>query len=228
MEGDEVGLGVDVLERCGRLDPELAEALWRDIRVVCENPQPERGSTAGDLPADAAEAQHAEGLAGELDPGEPLPLPAPRSERSMRLGNVARDRQEERDRVLRGRDDGRLGRVRDDDAPPRGGVDVDVVEPHARAPDHFESPRLRDHVRVESRPRADDDGVELSDDRAELALRVLDDVEPLAEEGEPGLGDRLADENPLATFRHGEPRGTPRPRSQPPRHARCPRRARQG
>ena len=56
----------------------------------------------------------------------------------MRLRDVARERDEQADRVLGGGDDGRLGRVRDDDAAARGGLDVDVVDTDAGAADHLQ------------------------------------------------------------------------------------------
>ena len=51
----------------GALDAELAEALRRDERVVRDDAHPEPERPARDLLADAAEAEHAERLAGQLD-----------------------------------------------------------------------------------------------------------------------------------------------------------------
>ena len=104
--------------------------------------------TACDLLADAAEAEHAERLAGELDAAVGLALPAALLERGVRLRNVARERDEQPDRVLGRRDDRRLGRVRNDDAAPGRRLDVDVVDADARAADHLQAA-----TRGRSRPR---------------------------------------------------------------------------
>src|SRR5205085_2231438 len=76
--------------------------------------KPERAPR--DLLADPAETEHAEPLAGQLDAAVRRPLPAAELERGVRLRDVARERHQQPDRVLRGGDDRRLGRVRDDDA----------------------------------------------------------------------------------------------------------------
>ena len=66
--------------------PELAEALGRDERVVGDHPhlQPERA--AGDLLADAAEAEHPERLLRELDPAPLRALPAALYQRRVAWG----------------------------------------------------------------------------------------------------------------------------------------------
>ena len=131
VERDEVGAREHAVERVA-LDARLAEALGRDERVVGDDAhlQPERA--AGDLLADPPEAEDAERLLRELDPAPLRALPAPLDERGVRLRDVPREREEQADRVLGGRDDVRLGRVRDDDPAARRRLDVDVVDPDAR------------------------------------------------------------------------------------------------
>jgi hypothetical protein len=97
------------------LDAELAEALLRDERVVRDDAHLEPERAARDLLADAAEAEHAERLVRELEPAAARALPAALLQRRVRLRDVAREREQQADRVLGGRDDRRLGRVRDDD-----------------------------------------------------------------------------------------------------------------
>src|SRR5207302_89792 len=76
---------------------------------------------------------------GELAPAPAAALPPARLQRAVRLRDVAGERQQEPDRVLRRRDDRRLRRVRDDDPAPRRRLDVDVVDPDARAADHLQA-----------------------------------------------------------------------------------------
>ena len=171
--------------RLGTLDPELAEALLRDERVVRDDAHLEPARAPRHLLADPAEPEHAERLAGELEAAVARALPAALLERRVRLRDVPREREQQPDRVLRGRDDRRLGRVGDDDAAPRRGVHVDVVDPDARAPDHLQPVGPLDQVRVELRRRADDDRVVVADLLGEVAVRVHVHVEPLAEELDP-------------------------------------------
>ena len=75
VEGDEVRVGDEVVERLGALDPELAEALGRDVRVVGAHAHLEPARAPGDLLADPAEADQPEGLVGELQAGEAASAP---------------------------------------------------------------------------------------------------------------------------------------------------------
>ena len=141
MQRQEVGTREHLVEGSG-LDAELAKALGCDERVVGDHLHLQAERPAGDLAADAAEPEHAEHLVGELDPAPLRPLPAALDECRVRLRDVSREGEEQADRVLGRRDDVRLGRVRDDDAPARRRIDVDVVDTDARAADHLQ-PRAR-------------------------------------------------------------------------------------
>ena len=99
------------------------------------------------------------------------------------------------DRLLRRGDDGRVGRVGDDDPAPGGRVDVDVVDPDPGAADHLQAVGLLDQLGGQLRRRADDDRVVVADRRCEVRVAVDVDVEVLAQELDPRLGDRLPDED---------------------------------
>jgi hypothetical protein len=113
----------------------------------------------------------------------------------MRLSDVARKREEQADRVLGRRDDGRLGRVGDDDPAARGRVDVDVVHPHSGAADDLQPVRPRNQVAVELRCRADDDRLVVADRLGQVAVRVHVHVEALTEQVDARLGDLLPDQD---------------------------------
>ena len=83
----------------------------------------------------SARTQHSEHLVGELDPAPLRPFPTAGGERRVCLRDVAREREQQADGVLGGRDDVRLGRIRNDDPAPGRRVDVDVVDADAGAPD---------------------------------------------------------------------------------------------
>ena len=131
VERDEVGAGQHALERV-LLDAGLAKALGRDERVVGDDVHLHPEPAARNLLADPAEAEHAERLLGQLDPAPLRPLPAVVDQRAVRLRDVPCEREQQADGVLGGRDDVRLGRVRDHDPAARRRVHVDVVDADAR------------------------------------------------------------------------------------------------
>ena len=77
MQRDDVRLRVDVVQRRGRLDSEIAEAVDGDEGVVRDDAHPEAQGTSCNLPADTAEAEKTERPARELDAREARPLPPP-------------------------------------------------------------------------------------------------------------------------------------------------------
>src|SRR6266511_5196185 len=200
MQRQEFGRRVDAFLGLEALDPELAKALGRDERVIGDDAHAEARRAACDLLADAAEAEHTQGLVGELDAPPRLALPAPLLQSRVRLGNVARHRHQQADGVLGGRDDRRLRSVRDDDPAARGGVDVDIVDPDAGAADHLQPLAALDHFRGQLRGRADHDRVVAADRLGEIGVAIDVDVEaPIAQEANPGLGDLFADEDGAQT-----------------------------
>src|SRR5207302_2092826 len=93
----------------GAFDSQLPETLARDERIVRDHPHLEAQGPSCDLLADAPEAEDAERLAGQLQAAVARPLPAALLERGMSLRDVAREREQQADRVLGGRGDRRLG-----------------------------------------------------------------------------------------------------------------------
>ena len=187
--------GEHVVRALETLDTELAKALLRDERVVGDDPHAKPERPASDLLADPAEAEHAQRLAFELDPAPGRALPATLLERGVSLRDVAGKGDQEPDRVLGRRGDRRLRRVGDDDPAPRGGLHVDVVHPHSGPADHLQAPGALEHLGGQLGCGADDDAVVVADLVAQVAVRVDIDVEPLAQELDPGVGDRLPDED---------------------------------
>ena len=187
-------------------------------------PRPTR--PPGDLLADPAEAEDAERLAGELDPAPARALPAALLQRRVGLRDVARERDQQADRLLGGRDDRRVGRVRDDDPAARGGVDVDVVDADAGAADHLQPVGALDQVGGQLRRRADDDRVVVADGLGEVGVAVDVDVEVLAQQLDARLGDRLADEDARRLTRATGARVRLERRGHRRRRARCRRPAR--
>ena len=138
MQRDDVRRREDGLLRRCSLHAQLPKALSGDERVERDDAHAERQRAARDLLSDPAEAEQPEGLARKLLPGVARALPAACLYGRMGLGDVSPEREQKPDRVLGGRDDGRLRRVDDEDSLPRRGLDVDVVDAHPGAADHAE------------------------------------------------------------------------------------------
>ena len=133
MHGDEIGVAIDGLGALGALQAELVEPLGRHERVVGQHPHAQAASILGYQEADAAEAEHTEGLATQLYAAlAPLALlPAAGLEVGVSLRDVARARHDESDGGSRRREHIALRRVDDDDAALGGFFDVDVVDAYS-------------------------------------------------------------------------------------------------
>ena len=171
VQREVVGRRADLVER------EQPGAVVRgevggDERVVGDDGHPEGAGAGGDFLADAAEADHAERLAADLDAGELLLLPLALLHRGVGRGDRARQREDERERELGDADAVGAGRVHDDDAPRAGGGEVDVVDAGAGAGDDPELRGLADQGRRDLRRASHDDGVGVGEGGLELGQRT--------------------------------------------------------
>ncbi len=220
--------------RLGQLGAALAHAVGADERVVRDDAHAEPAGAGRDELPDAAEADHRERLVGQLDATEAAALPAPVDQRRVRLRDVARQRQHQRDRVLRRRQRVRLRRVADQDAARRGRLDVDVVDTGAGPADHAQPRAGGDQLGVDARGGAHHERVVAGDPLQQLgAVEVRRDVDlgRLAQPVDAGRGDGLGDEDLHAAWaREKAPTPAPssigvRPRAARPRaprgRARC-------
>ena len=195
VQADDVAACERRLDRLGALGAQLAHALGRHVRVVGDRAHAERARPRRHQPADAAEAEQRERLVGELDAARSARAPRRRRAASAAAADVAGQREQQRERVLGGRDDVRLGRVADDD-PARGRrLDVDVVDPDAGAADHAQRSGGRDQRGVDRRGRAHDERVGVASAAARSAPGLeLDDLAGLAQQLQARVGDRLGDD----------------------------------
>jgi hypothetical protein len=143
---------------------------------------PERAGALGDELADPAEPEDPERLLVQLDAGELRALPLAARERGVRLRDVARERKQQRHRVLGGGDHVRLRRVRDDDPALGRSRDVDVVDPDARTADGPQAGCALDQLGVELGGGPDQDAVVIAEPIGELLaapVKARVDVEVL-------------------------------------------------
>ena len=198
VDGEEVGLGDDLVER-QQLDAELAGPVGGDERVVGDEAHAEATGPVGDELADAAEADDAERLVGQLDALPPAALPAPGDEGRVGLGHVAGLGQQQRHRVLGGRHDVALRRVDDHHAAAGGRVDVDVVEADAGPADDEQVGAGGEHLGGDRGGGADDQGVGADDGVEQLVGRQagphVDLVAGRPQAVEPAVGDLFGDED---------------------------------
>ncbi len=222
VDRDEVRLRVELVGAARALHAQLAEALLRHVGVEGHHAHAEAERALGDQLADAAEAEHAERLLVQLHPAELGAIPRPAGERAVRLRHLAHQRQQHRERVLGRGDHVRLRSVRDHHAALGGGVDVDVVHPHAGPAHDLEPVRALDQVAGQLRGGPDQDPVELADAAVQLAIVPVDaqlDIEArVAQQLHAGLADLLLDED-----LHVRPATKP---ARPPRGKRAGRRRR--
>ena len=196
VQADDVGLLQRGLDRLGLLGAELGDALGRHERVVGDGAHAQRARPRRDEPADAAEAEQRERLVGQLDAGEALALPGAVAQRALGDADVAREGQQQRERVLGRRDDVGLRGVADDDAGGRRRVDVDVVDADARAADHAQRWA---RMRSARRRRGVAERTTSASAPASAAARSApgsssDDLAGRAQQLQPRLGDRLGDD----------------------------------
>ncbi len=150
---DEVGAAQQLVER-QQFDAELGGARRRHVRVVGDDVGAERGQPLGHQLADAAEADHADGLAEDLGAGERRPLPGVLAQRRVGGGDLPGRGQQQRQRMLGGAVDVRRRRVDHQHAARGGGVDVDVVQADAGAGDDLQLGRGGQHLGVDGGGRA--------------------------------------------------------------------------
>ncbi len=127
VDGQEVGLAHHLLQR-EQLDAHLLGPLRRHVGVEGHQAHPEGVGPLGHEGADPAQADHAEGLAVQLDTLPAGALPLARLEGGVGLGDVAGLGEQQGHGVLGRREDVGPGGVDDHDAPAGGGGHVDVVE----------------------------------------------------------------------------------------------------
>lgn len=128
----------------------------------------------GHKAADAPQTEDGERLAEQLAAHEIGAPPLALVHGRTCLGNVARSGKQERHSMLGGRDDVRVRRVAHDDAALGGGLDIDVVHRHARAPDDLQVLRGIQQRRVDHRVRMHDERIVGGDGADELLGRGID------------------------------------------------------
>ena len=135
------------------LHAELPGPLRAHERVEGHEPHAERERPLRDEHADAAEPDDAERLAVQLDAFPPAAVPAPGDEVGVGLRDVARLREQQRERVLGRGQHVRLRRVHHHHAAASRLGHVDVVEPDSGSADDDEIGRGREHVGVDAASR---------------------------------------------------------------------------
>src|SRR5262249_14356203 len=145
------------------------------------------------------EADDAERLARDLSPKELAAVPLAGFHRRVSRGDVAGDGEQERDRVLRGRDSVATRRIHDDDAAARGRGDVDGIGADPGTNDAAEFTGALEYVCSDSCAGADDGAVGGAEGRGQVgALQagpVVDVDARAAEDVEAGGFELVADQD---------------------------------
>ena len=138
VDGEIIDLRQHVANVSTRLDAQLGGPLLAEERIVAEHAHLEGLGPLGDRLADAAQADDAERLAGQLRAHVLVAVPLALDQALIGRGDVAREGQHQRERVLGGAERVAGRRVHHHDAQPRGGVFVDVVGADAGPHDRLE------------------------------------------------------------------------------------------
>ena len=173
MHGDEVGLAHELVEG-HEAHADLRCPSRLHIGVVGDEGHAEGRESLGDEHADAAEADDADGLLGELHAVVLRALPLTVLEGEVRRHDVACGGEQQGDGELgRAHDVG--GRCIDDhDARLGGRLHVDVVEAHAGAGDDLELLARSDRLGIHLGGRADEDRIGVGQCRQERrAIRAV-------------------------------------------------------
>ncbi len=183
---------------------------------ICDHRHVEGERPVRHLASHLAEAHDAQRLALKLRADEPPALPRSGSHRAVGRGNPARHRQQHAERMLGSRDGVAPRDVHHHNAPPRGGLQVDVVHPGARAANHAEPLGGINHLRRDLCLAAHHQGGVAADDCEQLPGRqtgpvVHREILLRREPVERPLRDLVADQDPA--HRVGAHRATPRERN---------------
>ena len=150
VERDVQGHGIAAAEdlRQGhQLDPELGCRFLAEEGIEGDHLHAERLRPLHDEGADVSRSHHPERLAEQLAPrGELLLLPLARARALRGVGDLPRERKEQRDGVLCDRDAVAPGRVHHHHAAAGGRIEIDVVHARSGPPDHPQPRRRREEL----------------------------------------------------------------------------------
>ena len=215
VQRDEVGARQQLVER-HLLYTHLHRPLGGEERIEGHHLHLEPARAVGDDRADIARADQAERLGGQLDAHEAVLLPLARLGRGVGLGQLAGEREHQRDGMFGGGD--RIAERRVHHHHALGGCrgDIDIVDADAGAADDLQIGRMVEDLFGDLGRAADGEAVILADDRLQLVGGLagdLVDLDAALAEDLRGLGVHfVADED----FGHGYvfrigSRGTPLP-----------------
>ena len=158
MKRKKVALGEDVINGHER-NVVFAGDHGRDERVVTDQVHAESMGAAGDLKADATEADDAQRFAAELGALQGLLVPLALMHGAVGAWDGPAHRDHEAEREFRDGHRVGAGRVHHDDAATRGLGGVDIVDTHARAANQAELGRVLQQGGIRLHGGADDEGV---------------------------------------------------------------------
>jgi len=180
------------------LDAMVRRLLDRHVRVVAHDGHLEPAGAVRDGEPDLAEPDEAERLAAHLDALERRPLPFAAAHGSVRGRDSPGEAQQQRERMLGGRDRVAGRGIHDRDAGARGRVEVDVVDADTRTTDDDEPRPGLDERRVDPDLAADEQRVVVGDRRPQLVRRQARsdvDVVTSLQDVDALVGDGLCDED---------------------------------
>src|SRR6185503_2681916 len=132
----EISTRKDFVER-GHLDLEISRLFRSDERIVSHTSHTESPRATRDSPSDAPQADDAERLTLQFDSNKTLSLPETGPKTRVRLGNSARESDQQRHGMFRGGDRVAIRGIHHNDASGGCTSDVDIVHTNTSSPDNF-------------------------------------------------------------------------------------------
>src|SRR6202041_20396 len=163
MQGDEIG-ALEQVFQFDLLDADVLGAFRRQERVERDHLHAQAERAVGDDRTDIAATDHAQGLAGDLDPHEAVFLPLAGLGRRIGLRNLTRQRQHQGDGVFGGRDRIAEWRVHHNDTLGGGGRYLHIVDADPGATDYLQPRRLLDDLGGRLSGGADREAVIIAND----------------------------------------------------------------
>src|SRR5215471_15046123 len=135
-----------------------------DVRIVSDDVHTHCLALPRDLASYAAQADHAERFTRKLHSLKPAFFPLATPQSHVGLGNVASERKEHGNGVLRGCRCGAARRVHYQNSVLRGRVEINVINTYTGTTDNFQATGPLHQLAIDKRAAAHDDAIRLGHD----------------------------------------------------------------
>lgn len=171
MQGDEIGIGHQIVQLIDQLDLQTARARRREIWIECHYAHAKSDRAPAQLATDPAHSDNPERFVIELNPFQIFTIPTSTAHGGIGLRNFPRHRKQ-KGKCVFGRGNGiATGCIEHDDPAPGRSLNIDIVDANAGAADGAQLHASVQNPGRNFRLAANDDGAEVGNDLGELRFR---------------------------------------------------------